>query len=149
MLVFENEFRAAPKKAQHNFRVIYYFSRCIGLWPFTIVYNPNGSIKEARVQLWDRFWFLISISFYFAALSYYIERVITDRDHTRSANISNLIYYASQITFLLFGTVGILMDFFNRKNLATILDKFTTFDNEVSSFFSGIVQMSFIRDHFI
>lgn len=133
MAILENLLNVEPRKAQHSFQPVYLSSRCIGLWPFTIVYNSNGSIKEARVRLYDCVWFLISLSFYGAALFYYIDRIINDKIYTKSAYISNLIYYISQVTFLLFGTAGIFMDFYNRKHLATILNQFITFDKEVSS----------------
>lgn len=112
-----------PKRAQHSFQPVYYFSRFAGLWPFTIVYNSNGSIKGARVQLLDILWFLVSICFYF-------ESLFNAMDEMKNSG-ENKIFFISNIPPLLFGPICIALDMFNRKSLTNILDKFITFDNEV------------------
>lgn len=63
----KNTSEARSKKYQNSFQPIYYITRVVGRWPFTIVYNSNGSIKEACVGLFDRIWFLISICVYLTA----------------------------------------------------------------------------------
>lgn len=63
----QNTSKSEPKEFQHGFQPIYYFSRAIGLWPFSITYSSNGTIK-ARVHLLDSLWFIVSICLYLTAL---------------------------------------------------------------------------------
>lgn len=131
MNALENPLKVQSKKLQHGFQPVYYFSRCVGLWPFSITYHSNGSIKAARVRLFDVLWFFISICVYLATLSYYFERMKA-QERAQKHYLSDLIYYTSQITFLSFTAVGIVLDMFNRKRLVDILDKFANFDSSVS-----------------
>lgn len=126
-----NILKARSKDAQHDFLPIYYFSRCTGLWPFSITYYSDGSIKDARVHQFDKLWFFVAICLYLAAVFYYFDRLMTDTDHTNSVLISNRMYFISQMTFLLLTIVGIALDMCNRKKLISILDKFIVFDRKV------------------
>lgn len=125
---------ARPKKYQHGFQPIYYVSRFVGLWPFTIVYHSNGSIKGPRVDLFDSFWFLISICLYLIALFYTCE-FMKYQDPNKSNYLSELLFYLSQIPTLLFGAVNIVLDMYNRNSIVLILHKFITFDSKVGSSF--------------
>lgn len=132
MSFLRNILKARPKDVQHDFQLIYYFSRCAGLWPFSIAYNSNGSIKTARVHLFDSLWFFVSICLYLmAAFYYFFDRMITDTDHTNTAFISNQMYFIVQMTFFSLTVAGIALDMCNRKKLINILDKFSIFDSEV------------------
>lgn len=131
MSFFENILKARPEIVQHDFQPIYYFSRCTGLWPFTVTYNSNGSIKAARVHQFDSLWFFVAICLYLIAVFYYFDRMMTDTDNTNHAFLSNQMYFMSQMAFHLFTAVGIVLDFYNRKKLVSILDKFIIFDKEV------------------
>lgn len=135
MRLFKNTVKAQPRKLQHGFQPIYYFSRSIGLYPFTLVYNSNGSIKGARVHLFDSFWFLISIGLFLIALFFTYERVM--HIHALNLNLSDMMYFLSQIPPLLFGSVGIVLNTLNRNKLTNILEKFIIFDNEVSLLFKS------------
>lgn len=126
---FENTSKALPKRFQHGFLPIYYFSRCVGLWPFTIIHKANGSIK-ARVRLFDSLWFLISICLYLTAL-YYTYKDIRNTLQ-KGPYLTSIISQISQIPTFLFGAVGIAMDMLNRNRLITILKNFNEFDTEVS-----------------
>lgn len=118
------------KDLQHGFHPIYYFSRCVGLWPFTITYNSNGTIKAARIRLFDMLWFLFSIGFYLTALYCNCAYLKTNM---QSDNTFHLINFTTQMAFILFGIVGVVLDMFNRKRLVNILDSFAIFDRKVSS----------------
>lgn len=48
----------------YGFRPIHYFSRAIGLMPYTVVYNLNGEIQEHRFHIRDGLWLLSSICLY-------------------------------------------------------------------------------------
>lgn len=122
---------ARPKNVQHNFKAIYYFSRCFGLWPFTIAYNANGSIKEACLCQFDYLWFLISICVYLTALHFTYEHIKTLQFLNEKAFFSHLIYNLIQIPPLLLGVIGSVFDMLNRRRLVNILKKFTIFDEEV------------------
>lgn len=128
----KNTSKVRSTNIQHGFQPIYYYSRCIGRWPFTIAYNSNGSIKEVRVHLFDIFWFFISNCLYLAVLFFVYEEMIW-RFHALSSNsyFNYVIFYVSQIPTLLFGTIFIVLDMLNRKILVDILDKFIIFDKEV------------------
>lgn len=133
LVLMESLEEPRPKIVQHSFQPIYYFSRCVGLWPFTITYNANGSIKGARVQKFDIFWCSISICLYLASQYHYIDRRIINTHTTKKSYLSNLIYFTSQMTFLSFGSVAIILDMYNRKSLVNILDKLSIFDSKVKS----------------
>lgn len=120
-----------PKNLRHGFQPIYYFSRSIGLWPFTITYNSNGSVKEARVHLFDSFWFLISISLYLTAI-FYINKRIEAKDESTYLFVNSI----SNILLHSVGAIGIVLDMYNRKSLVNILEKFSIFDREVGLIFS-------------
>lgn len=124
----ENTWKAQPaKNIQNSFQPIYYFSRCIGLWPFTIAYNPNGSIKVARVRMVDIFWFLISIGLHLTALCYSYKYLVKNISY----NLKNILFIVTQIPPLLFGSIGIVSDMFYRNTLVNVLNKFNTFDRAV------------------
>lgn len=126
---FENTSKARPKQFLHSFQPIYYFSRCIGLWPFTIIYKANGSI-DGRVFLFDSLWFLISICLYLAALYYTYQDI--ENLLQKGFYLTRAIFQISQIPIFLFGAVGIVLDMLNRNRFIAILKNFSDFDTEVS-----------------
>lgn len=119
--------KANPKSTKHSFQLVYYFSRFAGLWPFTIAYDSNGSIKGARVHLFDILWFLVSISLYFESLYYAFDDM--------NSSHKSVTMYISHLPSLLFGPVGIVLNMFNRRSLANILNQFIIFDNKVGALF--------------
>lgn len=48
----------------YGFQPIYYFSRVIGLMPYSLVYNSNGEIQEHRIYIRDGLWLATSIFVY-------------------------------------------------------------------------------------
>lgn len=133
--MFSKFFYKIPfRKDQHSFRSVYYFSRCVGLWPFTITYNSNGSIKGARVHLLDGLWLLVSMCLYWIALFYTVDDMINAQGSDEIIRFSDMIFHLSQIVVVLFGPVCIVLDLFNRNSLIHILEKFIIFDNQVRIF---------------
>lgn len=128
--------KSRPKNVQHGFKSTYYFSRCFGLWPFTIAYNSNGSIIiEACLYQFDCLWFLISICVYLIALYYTYDHIKTEQlKSSENYFFSHLIYNLIQIPPLLLGVIGIVLDMFNRKRLVNIFEKSIIFDREVYDF---------------
>lgn len=134
MSFLENTSKSTSKSVQYGFRPIYFYSRCAGLWPFTITYHSNGSIKNAQIRIFDCLWFLISICLYLTALISSYD-YMKDSEASKEKNFfTNLMFYINQIPPLLFGPVCIVLDMLNRNRLINILNKFTIFDKEVSEF---------------
>ena len=127
----KNTSNVRSKKRVNGFQPIYYFSRSVGLWPFTIIYNSNGSIKKARVCLFDILWFIASISLYLTAIFYTYDELNTLLNQNDRIFVSDILYHIFQIPLLFFGAVYIIIDMLNRKKLVNILRKFIMFDNEV------------------
>lgn len=130
MKSLQNTSKSEPKEFQHSFQPIYYFSRVIGLWPFSITYNSNGTIT-ARVRPLDSLWFIVSICLYLAALFYACKNIKNTQTENVSYFLSVLISSMSQIPPLLFGPASIVLDMFNRDRLANIFNKCIVFDKEV------------------
>lgn len=126
-----NTSKLQPRNFQISFQPIQYFSRCIGLWPFTVAYDSNGLIKEARVHLFDKLWFLISICLYLTALFHTYKNSLKSQDLKAKFFFSTLIFKIYQIPPLFFGTIGIVLDMYNRNRLVDILNKIAIFDREV------------------
>lgn len=129
-----NASKTQPKIFEHSFKPVYYFSRCIGLWPFTITYNINGSIKEARVHLLNSLWFLISICLYLSALFFCYVDLMYSLDSGRSYYFSDFLFLISQIPPLLFGSFAVVLNMVNRNRIVNILKNFMIFDTEVRLF---------------
>lgn len=114
----------------YAFRPIYYFSRIFGLFPFTIIYDWNGDIQEARVKLLDIVWFLISFVTYFA-MAFYCYMTVDFPKNYDALRFLILGDYVLLIAGLLFGVVLVLIDMFNRHILVDIMKKLTKFDREL------------------
>lgn len=126
----ENTSKAQQKNVLHAFQPIYYFSRCAGLWPFTIEYNSSGSIERARVHLFDILWFLTSICLYLTAL-YYAYEDLRNQVESGGHFFYTVVFNVNNMPPILFGAVSIALDMLNRNRLIKILKKFLIFDKEV------------------
>lgn len=127
----ENTSKARSKTPQYGFQPVYYFSRCVGLWPFTIIHNSNGSLKEAHVHPFDSLWFLISICMHLTAIYYTYEDFEEFQHSSEAPYFMDLINYLTQIPLLSIEAFGIVLDMLNRKFLVNILNKFIVFDRRV------------------
>lgn len=128
----------------YSFRPVYYFSRMLGLMPFSIICNSKNEAQKPKVRAFDSLWFVVSICLYclMAFVSY------ETRKHSRnSANISSNVLILGDsfhlITGLLFGALLIAMDMCNRNKLVAILRKFTVFDREVINSVACIIPKLF------
>ena len=119
---------------EHGFRPAYYFSRFVGLWPFSIVHHSNGTIQRAWVGFFDGLWFIISICLKLALAFRACERLKTVREKP-----ANRIRFIEDNTYdmscFLVGVIATVLDMINRNKLVDILRKFNAFDNEVRFFF--------------
>lgn len=117
------------------FRPTYYFSRCIGLWPFSVAHDSNKKIWKASVGFLDvlRSILMICLSSTLVFCAY--EEIRTrQKDHTNT--IRFVVFMTFQLSSFSFITIGVVLDLINRNRLADILGKFNTFDHKVSSCFS-------------
>lgn len=121
----------------YGIRPIYYLSRLVGLWPFSIVSNSNGMVQRPNVHFYDALWFLVSAGFYVTAIFISYQRFEL---HSRIPNTFGSIlacgFYVIEIMGLILGIVGISINMFNRDKLANVLQQFTHFDDQVSPGFN-------------
>lgn len=118
------------KHPQHGFRMVYCYSRCFGLWPFSFAYHSNRIIMEALVTEFDWLWFSISLCLYLAALFCVYKSIasFSRADHF----FWFLVIFLSEVPCILFGAVGIVLHMLNRNCLVNILKNFIIFDRRVS-----------------
>lgn len=117
---------------------IYYFSRIFGLLPFTIVYDTNGDVHEARITYFDVLWFIISVCLYLLLALFSYKHIQVPE----GPNVSQILVLgdcALLIAGLLYGAVIIVFDLYNRFKLIDIMKKFTTFDMEVGQIYFQMI----------
>lgn len=117
-----------------GFQSNYQYARAVGLWPFQIVHNVDDSNEKTHVRLVDILWFIVSIALYLTAAFYNFHDIKNAHDSI-AKSYTLFIYYIFQITALVFGAFGIVLDLFNRNRLVNILEKFSAFDDEVGLMF--------------
>lgn len=121
----------------YSFRPLYFFSRFVGLMPFSVTQSLNGNGLSARVTVYDLIWFILSI-----VIS--ISLGVIDTTNIRLPQNSNesLTINVGDHLLLIFGlsvgTLSVALDMFNRKRLVNIVESFETFDREVSSIYNTI-----------
>lgn len=132
---FDEKYILKAKDFSYGIRPIYYFSRAIGLMPYTIIRNPTSQVYESRVRLFDALWFAISIFFYImmAISSYYNMKM--PHDSNLSSYILILGDFVLLILNLIVAAIIIIMDMCNRFKLVKILNTFIIVDKSVSQFF--------------
>lgn len=116
-------------------RPIYYFSRAFGLCPFTLVYDSNGDIQEARVTTLDIIWFLISTILYLFMAFFCYANMHRPQD-TGESQILLIGDYAHLIFGLINGAIMVSLDMFNRHKFIDFIKKIITFDKEVCKLFT-------------
>lgn len=117
---------------EHGFRPIYYFSRAVGLWPFSICHDSNGAIQFARISRLDGAWFLVSMCFHLLAMFYFYMSMVDLEDTNKTIITFSILYTLFQMKSLSIGAVGIIFDILNRQRLTHLLQSFIIFDGEVS-----------------
>lgn len=109
----------------------YFFSRVIGLLPFSIVRNSNGEPQAARVNVFDFLWLIISMSL-FLLMAFYIYSDVEIPPGSSDSYVLIVGDSAFIIFGMIYGALIIAMDMFNRNRLVDLLKKFIDFDNEVN-----------------
>lgn len=131
MKLFKKTSEFRPHQIQHTFRTVCNSSRFVGLWPFTITYHANGSIKDARVRLCDSFRFLIAIGIHLIPIYNLYLTIKYARVQNRESYFPHMVLYITLIPTITYGIVGIVLNLFFRNTLANILKNFNIFDTEV------------------
>lgn len=109
---------------------IYFFSRVVGLMPFTIAHDRDSKILRAKVTAFDFIWFVISISVHTCFVVIWYRNL----DYKKIKNVSNVlpIGMGAHATFgLIYSVICVVMDMCNRCKLVDLLRRFMTFDKEV------------------
>lgn len=124
-----------PKKFDFTYGIwpIYCFSRTVGLWPFSIISSSNGMIQRTQIRAYDAVWFLFSICLFIGAIFISIQQMYLYLRQAQYATLILIGFYTFEIIYLTFGMITIIFDLFNRNKLTGILQKFSNFDNQVSS----------------
>lgn len=113
---------------EYGIRPIYYYSRIVGLWPFSITHNLNGVIQTTRISLADGVWFFISLIMFSTATISKFEHI----KYMSNLNLMIIIFnHIFHIIGLATGPLIITLDMYNRNKMADILASFTIFDNNV------------------
>lgn len=123
----------------HSFMPIYYFSRLLGLLPFSIIAGDSGEMLEARVSACDLFWCMISICLYLFMAYHYSFQTLRNEYLIWIIGDRLLI-----ISGLIFGGLRIIMDMYNRGKIVTTLKMFTIFDREVRISFHVIFKLGLV-----
>lgn len=116
-----------------SFKPIYYFSRAIGLMPFSIRRDSNGDIQEPKVHRMDCVWFLFTTAVFLTS-SYFSHQNITAFNSNTRIYVSIVLDDLHFVLSLIFGAVMIGMDMCNRFELVKLWKIFIIFDKEVSRF---------------
>lgn len=110
---------------------IYYFSRAIGLMPFTIVHDKNEKVLAAQVTTFDFVWFIIALCVHIGFLIFWC--LFLDLSKNQSGSHVLPIGETTLMTIcLIYNIVCVAMDMYNRHRLVNIIRKFIIFDREVS-----------------
>lgn len=115
----------------YGFRPIYYFSRVFGLMPYTLIYNPNGTIEGHKIKAIDMLWFIISIAINLIMTLMILEST----QYLHEIKSTSFILEGGDHLLLLLGAIFnfiiIGMDMGIRFKLMDIFKNINTFDEEV------------------
>lgn len=133
-----NQFQMIVKRGRwkklnfaYSFLPVYYFSRVLGLMPYSFSWDSEGELQAPQVNLVDGIWFLLSICIYVLAAFTNFQTIILPKE----MKIESALYfghYALLIQGLVICAISIGMDMFNRNKLVAILKAFIEFDKEVN-----------------
>lgn len=131
--IVDKEDRSKKLNFTYTFSPIYYFSRILGLMPFSFIYDARGELQAPQIRPIDGVWYVFSLCIY--VLVAIINIQIAIQKQTELKAISFALYfghYMLLIKGLLISAISIVMDFYNRYTLVKILQAFIAFDKEVS-----------------
>lgn len=133
-----NQFQMVVKRGRwkkldfaYSFLPVYYFSRILGLLPYSFICDSEGELQAQQVDLIDGIWFLLSICIYVLAAFTNFQTITLPKE----MKIESALYfghYALLIQGLLICAISIGMDMYNRNKLVAIFKAFIEFDKEVS-----------------
>lgn len=132
--IITNKNRTDNVNFAYSFRPIYFYSRILGLMPFSISYNENGRVQKAKIGVFDGVWFVISICTYLSLAFTCFHRMKVQLE----ANVPFILFFGEQIHLALglaFGALAITIHMYNRSKMIDILRIFSVFDEEASFFF--------------
>lgn len=116
----------------YNITPIHICSRIFGLVPFKIVRASNGEIEGARVNKFDVVWFVVSMCLYLFLAYAYIETngFQPNPDDSYILTLGDNLLIAAG---LVYATLIIAMDMYNRQKIVEILKQFISFDRRVNT----------------
>lgn len=123
-----------PKKTDFFYEIwpIYYSSRTIGLWPFSLISSSNGTMQRTQIRACDALWLLISMCLFIGAIHNSVHLMLFFLPDQKYGAITTIGYHSFEIMALTFGMLAIAYDLINRKQLIEILQKISKFDSRVS-----------------
>lgn len=123
---------SSERYVAYSLRTIYYFSRFIGLLPFSIIRDRNGDVKEVRVSLFDFLWCSIAVCLYLS-MAFICFQTMNLPKKANSTHILVLGDCIHCILGLINAAIMIVMDMCNRFRILNILKKFALFDKQVTT----------------
>lgn len=130
--VVQEKLRVDHLNFLHSFSPVYYYSRIFGLMPFSIDCDTGQGIQKPQVNIFDGIWFLVSILIYLLMAFISYNGMKLPQDSNTASFILILGDYVLLILGLIYSALIIIFDMYNRFKLIEILNKFITFDKEVS-----------------
>lgn len=134
----ESRFSAKAPDFAYSFRPFYYFSRMVGLMPFSIIYDTNGQIQGPKARLYDVVWFVISMCVYL----FIVYNSYGGTQFTSDGMMPTILTLAESfqtIVCTISELVTIAMDMYNRRRMIDILKMFNAFDKEVYSYYKSMI----------
>lgn len=105
---------------------VYILARAFGFWPFRVVYNAKTKSSTVSMNILDWLWFFGAI-FIHLVWGWISWQAI---DHNTS-HVWVLLSQIIQMSTVSIWILSLIMDFFNRKRIWSIIVGFNEFDNEV------------------
>lgn len=140
-IAVDNQFKGTAKTVVNSkalnflssFKVNYYFLRFFGLWPFSLVRDPNGEIRKCKIRKLDLLWFIISMPLYVSASFVFYKNSQTEskilKFTTKVISSGDNIRIAISLISV---ALAIAIDMCNRFKLINMLNMFVRFDESVS-----------------
>lgn len=113
----------------YGFWPIQHVSRIFGLFPYSIEFNPSGTIKKVCLRPWDILWAILTCCLYLSAASIFINGIM----YSKVALILHIGFYLIRIMGTLTAALTVVLNIINRHKFIGILKDFADFDNEVSA----------------
>lgn len=120
------------KTVYYSFRPLFNFSRCFGLFPFSIKTNLFGEVQRVKLTFFDLAWFCIAIAMYLTIAVF----ILFDSNNAQADVRTTYILVTGDKLLLVFGLLmcaaSIIMDMINRNRILWNIQRFEVFDKEVN-----------------